>query len=272
MIPRQVSDPPPGLLDFIDSRLDPDARRILTVEVGSTAHGTALPGGDDFDCAVIYLPTAKEILGLTNRKGRAMYRTKPEGQRSEPGDFDVNAYSLKAWMNLALKGNPSILQMLWCPEISATREGVGLQNLAPEFVGRHIIPSYRGYMKSQVERIVGTSGGGHGQRGSGGRRDLIEAHGYDTKFAMHAARLGFQCIELMQTQHLELPMTGSAGDWLRAVRRGEVPFGDWFEKVLHLDDVTGRMLSWEDIPEGPNLAAIEGWFFNTMLRRVTGTI
>ena len=81
----------------------------------------------------------------------------------------------------------------------------------------------------------GVGGGGHGRRGGGGREELISEHGYDTKYAMHCARLGFQCIELLTTQQLELPIQGEAADWLRAVRRGDVPFQEWWRKVVDLD-------------------------------------
>ena len=35
---------------------------------------------------------------------------------------------------------------------------------------------------------------------------------------MHCARLGFQCLELLGTGRLELPIQGEPADWLRAVR------------------------------------------------------
>jgi hypothetical protein len=44
---------------------------------------------------------------------------------------------------------------------------------------------------------------------------------------MHCVRLGFQCIELLTTRQLQLPVQGEPADWLRAVRRGDVPFGEW---------------------------------------------
>ena len=60
-----------------------------------------------------------------------------------------------------------------------------------------------------------------GLRGGSGREELISAHGYDTKYAMHCARLGFQCLELLSTRCLTLPIEGDVAEWLRAVRRGD---------------------------------------------------
>jgi hypothetical protein len=61
--------------------------------------------------------------------------------------------------------------------------GRELRALGPAFVGRHVIPRYRGYMQAQALRLLGLRGGAHGRRGEGRRQELIAAHGYDTKWA-----------------------------------------------------------------------------------------
>lgn len=98
-------------------------------------------------------------------------------------------------------------------------------------------------------RLLGARGGGHGRRG-GGRQELIEAHGYDTKYAMHCARLGFQCIELLSTGGLTLPIQGEPADWLRAVRHGTVDFDDWWNRSLELDAQLESMQSDDSVPTG----------------------
>ncbi len=68
---------------------------ILLVEVGSTAHGTGLPGGEDHDELGVVLESPTEVLGLAEPGFRAvMQRTQPEGSRSRPGDTDRTLYSL----------------------------------------------------------------------------------------------------------------------------------------------------------------------------------
>src|SRR5439155_6508933 len=172
-----------------------------------------------------------------------MLRTQPEGARSGPGDVDRTLHSLRRFVRLAATGNPSILMCFWAPVEFATDEGNELCALGDAFVGRHVIPRYRGYMQAQAMRLLGLRGGGHGRRGGGGREELIAAHGYDTKYAMHAARLGFQCIELLTTRHLSLPIEGEPAEWLRAVRRGEVPFDAWWHRCLALDATLEQMAS-----------------------------
>src|ERR1700689_4215028 len=62
---------------------------ILLVEVGSTAHGTGIPGGEDNDELGVVVESPSGVLGLTEPGFRTvMQRTQPEGSRSGPGDTD----------------------------------------------------------------------------------------------------------------------------------------------------------------------------------------
>lgn len=225
--------------------------QILAVEVGSTAHGTGLPGYEDRDEMVIRVESAREVLGLRPAPRSVMERTAAEGQPSGPDDTDRMIYTLRHFLRLATKGNPSVLLALWAPIIETTRLGDELRSLRPHFVGRHLIGPYRGYMQAQVERLKGIRGGRHG-------RFRDDQAGYDTKYAMHAARLGFQCLELLTTRELRLPIE-VGGDWLRAVRRGEVPLAVWEAKVAELDASLVALAEHDDIPVGPDLDVIEAW-------------
>ena len=231
---------------------------ILHVEVGSTAHGTGLPGYEDRDEMVVRVEAPAEVIGLTDAPRAVMERTAEEGAPSGPDDTDRMIYTLRHFLRLAIKGNPSILLALWAPVIRSTPIGDELRALGPAFVGRHLIGPYRGYMKAQVERLQGLRGGRHG-------RFRDDEAGYDTKYAMHAARLGFQCQELLTTRRLVLPIE-HGGDWLRAVRRGEVSLEDWEVRVAELDAGLERLQSDESIPAGPDVARIEAWSVDAHLR------
>jgi hypothetical protein len=149
---------------------------------------------------------------------------------------------------------------LWAPVIFSTEQGLDLQALGPSFVGRHVIPRYRGYMQSQAGRLLGIrTSSGHGRRGGGGREELISEFGYDTKYAMHCARLGFQCQELLNTGGLALPMQGEPAEWLLRVRRGEVPFDEWWERTLELDATLEVLESDTTVPDACDVQRIERW-------------
>lgn len=234
------------------------AGMILLVEVGSTAHGTGLEGTEDHDETAVVIESPELVLlgaGLKNK----MERTQPEGVRSGPGDTDRQIYSLRKFIQLCTAGNPSIQLVLYAPVLWTTQLGAELRGLAPHFIGRHMIGRYQGYMQGQVQRMQGLKANGHGKRGGGKREELIAEHGYDTKYAMHAARLGFQCIELLTTGELWLPISGGAGEWLRSVRRGEIPYEEWLAVVGELDKELDSMKKETRFPKGPNTEVVDQW-------------
>ena len=232
---------------------------ILQVEVGSTSHGTGTPGGEDLDLLVVYIEPIDKVIGVHRPSKIKMRRTQPEGTRSGPGDIDRTEYPLRKFLELAQAGNPSIMMALWAPlhGDATTPAGHDLRDISEAFVGRHIIDRYRGYMRSQVMRILGLKGNGHGRRGGGGREELIAEHGFDTKFAMHAARLGFQCAELLETGKLTFPITAAhGGEWLRSLRAGKVSFDEWWDVVLMLDAELALLKNRTSIRWDPDFAVI----------------
>jgi hypothetical protein len=78
---------------------------------------------------------------------------------------------------------------------------------------------YLGYLRGQKERLLGTRGQKRVHR-----PELDEAHGFDTKYAMHAARLGYQGLELLETGFLTLPMPEPDRSRVMAIRTGERTF------------------------------------------------
>lgn len=67
------------------------------------------------------------------------------------------------------------------------------------------------------------------------RTDLIEAHGYDTKFAMHALRLGYQGVEYLRTGRLTLPMTTTGREHCMDVRLGRLPLAEVVRSIDELE-------------------------------------
>jgi uncharacterized protein len=225
------------------------ASTLFVVEVGSGAHGTGLAGREDHDEMVVYAETPGQVFGVRNAPRGAQVRTKPVGVPSEPGDTDRNLYSLRHFLYLAAAGNPSIMMAFWAPVIHSTPLGNKILATGPEFVGRHLVEKYRGYMKAQKDRLLGLRGGRHGQ--------LRETDaGFDTKYAMHAARLGFQGVELLTNRKLMLPIPGTAGRWLKDVRKGKIPLDDVIRRIDGLDRVLAEMQHFESIPAHPDWGAI----------------
>lgn len=230
---------------------------ILVVEVGSGAHGTGLPGREDHDETVIWVESPEQVFALRDGEPKSIsVRTQPVGVPSGPEDTDRNLYTLRRFLYLAAAGNPSIQLVLWGPVIQSTIWGSRLRDNAHWFVGRHLVPKYRGYMAAQRDRLLGLRGGRHGHMRE------TEA-GYDTKYAMHAARLGAQGVELLTTGRLILPIEGAVGERLREIRRGRWPLDHVVDWIATLDDRLDELSRDESIPAGPDRAAIVAWSVET---------
>ena len=76
---------------------------------------------------------------------------------------------------------------------------------------------------------------------------------------MHCARLGFQCIELLTTGGLQLPIQGEPGEWLRSVRYGKVDFDEWWNRVLELDSELEQLGDDQSIRPGPDSDRLVNW-------------
>lgn len=193
---------------------------ILRGLVGSTAHGINIIGQDDRDEMGVFVEPSINVCGLTPLD-HYIWRTQAEGVRSGPGDLDLTLYSLRKFCRLAAKGNPTVLILLWLPEhIVKTELGDKLIRRRHCFVSQEAGARFLGYLTAQKMRMTGE------RARTVNRPELVAAHGYDTKFAMHALRLGFEGIEYMTKGTLTLPVAEPNLSTLRAVRKGEVSFSE----------------------------------------------
>jgi predicted nucleotidyltransferase len=189
---------------------------ILRGVVGSTAHGLAIEGQDDRDEMGVFIEPAPYVCGLTSLD-HYIQRDQPDGVRSQPGDLDLTMYSLRKFCQLASKGNPSVLVLLWLPD-HIVRSSIGQQLVAlrDAFISQECGERFLGYLVAQKKRLLGE------RSANVNRPELIEKYGYDTKFASHALRLGLEGIEIMTDRRLTLPIAEPNLSVLRAIKMGEV--------------------------------------------------
>jgi len=227
-----------------------DERTILRGLVGSTAHGLHVDDGtDDRDEMGVCIEPLASMIGQSEFE-QYIYRTaaEREGKHDAPskaGDLDLTVYSLRKWTRLALHGNPTVMMMLFLPpELCVTHTAIGseLQNLAPHFVSREAGQRFLGYLTAQKQRLLGERGGHHGVH----RSHLVEKYGYDTKYAMHMTRLGFQGVEFLKTGRMTLPMAEPVRSWIRSIRVGGVTEQDVLTRVGELE------LELKDLIDGPS--------------------
>ena len=245
---------------------------ILRAQVGSGVHGTAIDGQDDRDEMGICLEPRQFVTGLARVPAGTDSRVlipfeqyqrhtvwdEPGGlaNRSRAGDLDVVVYSARKWCRLALAGNPTVLLLLFVPDnevLFRTEAGAELVDHADRFVSKRAGERFLGYLQSQKSAMLGEVGA------HTNRPELVAVHGYDTKYAMHALRLGVQGVELLTTGRISLPVPDDSREYLRAVRRGDVEQAEVIAAVARVEDELARLTESSQLPEEPDIDWVNDW-------------
>jgi uncharacterized protein len=247
-------------VDNAEHRAVAEPNTVLLGLVGSTVHGLTVDDADDRDEMGICIEPPEYVVGLRPFE-QWVFRTQPEGARSGPGDVDRTVYSLRKWCRLALSGNPTVMLLLHVPEEQCSiLEPVGRALRANKqwFASRRAGRAYLGYMDRQRSRMTGARG-----QMRVNRPELIERYGFDTKYAGHVLRLGYQGIEFLQTGALTLPMREPERTRILDVRTGGVPFD---EVLAEADELHGRLeslLETSPLPEHADRVAVEAFLVET---------
>lgn len=237
---------------------------ILLAMVGSSAHGLALEGTDDRDEMGICIEDAEHVIGLKHFEQK-ITRSKPEGQRSEHGDLDRTVYSARKFCRLALSGNPSLLVVLFAEPMYETPLGKELRENTHWFAARSAGKAFLGYMTQQRQRLVGERGQMNVKR-----PELVEKYGYDTKYAMHMLRLGFQGVEFLRTGKLTLPMVGPEQEFVMSIRRGEVDLNDALTTAGELEREVEDLFDTSPLPGYPDYDVVNAWLVHAYQRSWSG--
>ncbi len=119
---------------------------ILSGVVGSTAYGLARPDSD-VDRLGVYVAPSETLLGLHRPTEKAM-----SDVAHEP---DVTVHELGKFLRLCLKGNPSVLELLWLPEYEIDSQyGRELRQLRRSVLSRDAIRNaYFGFAVAQLRQL-----------------------------------------------------------------------------------------------------------------------
>lgn len=260
--PLPKADVPHGTERY---RLVAETGLVLKVLVGSGTHGTALPETDDQDYMGICIEPRNEVLGIRPhwdpafeqyQRRTAVERTGIADTRSGPGDIDLTIYSLRKWFALAIEGNPTVLLPMFVPDSVVqfiNPLGKRIRDEAPAFVrSRQAAHRYLGYMRAQRDKMTGV------RSSHTNRPELIAEHGFDTKFAMHAIRLGLQGIEFIDTGRITLPIPEPERTTLIQMRRGRYDLEYALGWIGELERAMERRLPFIE-PEYPDYQAASDW-------------
>ena len=136
-----------------------DPSVILRTEVGSRLYGTNLGDSGDRDELGIRIESFPEVAGFSEFEQDVWRTAEERGGKDAPsqsGDLDLTIYGLRKFLRLALKGNPTIIQLLFVPReawVQGNDIGQELQGLAPSIVSRAAGGAFLGYLQAQRMRF-----------------------------------------------------------------------------------------------------------------------
>ncbi|MDH2415264.1 nucleotidyltransferase domain-containing protein [Nocardioides sp. CER19] len=239
---------------------------ILRSVVGSGVHGIAIEGTDDHDEMGVYIEPPSYVLGVGEYRNDYIWRTQPEGVRSGPGDTDLVLYSLRKYLRLAIKGNPTVMLPLYAPADSlvvVTPLGEELREMRSAFLSRLAVERFLGYMHSQHERMLGQF-----KRNVPNRPELIARYGWDVKYGSHALRLAYQGLEIASTGSLSLPLPDRERERVLAVKRGEVRRLEVSAEISQIEAEVRALLGDDrsPLPRVADLSRIEAWAVDAQRR------
>jgi hypothetical protein len=253
---------------------------ILRTQVGSGVHGTSISGQDDRDEMGICLEPPEFVTGLARvpngisgegpsvvfeQYERHTAWDKPGGlaTRSGAGDLDVVIYSARKWARLALAGNPTVLLVLFVSDeevVYRNEIGAELVDNAHRFVSKLAAQRFLGYLQAQKGAMTGEVGT------HTNRPELVSTHGYDTKYAMHALRLGYQGVELLTTGRITLPVPEPQCAYLRSIRRGEVGLDEVVTAVSAAETELALLKEDSTLPDEPDREWVDKWLHRSHLK------
>src|SRR5258708_24459284 len=180
--------------------------------------------------------------------------------RSGAGDLDVIIYSARKWARLALAGNPTVLLVLFVPDeevVFRNQAGAELVGNARRFVSRLAAVRFLGYLQAQKAAMTGQAGA------HTNRPELVAVHGYDTKCAMHALRLGMQGIEFLTTGRITLPVREPHRAYFRSIRQGDVPLTEVLGAITSAETELTCLRDTSAVPGQPDRGWVDDWLHRT---------
>jgi uncharacterized protein len=190
----------------------------------------------------------EKLIGL-ERDEHFVFTTGGKEVGNGPQDVDVCLYSLRKWAGMAAKGNPSALHFVFAAEEFSTKWWQTIRQDRNVFASRQHLTPFIKFADDQMDRLLGRKGQKNIHRAA-----LEEAHGYDTKYAMHVIRLYLEAKEYMETGKITLP--NPRVELLVAIRRGKYKLSEIeaMGKELQAETYSAQLKS--PLPDAVNQEAV----------------
>ncbi|MFI9807124.1 DNA polymerase beta superfamily protein [Streptomyces sp. NPDC052301] len=207
---------------------------VYACVMGSRAFGLATGASDTDRRGVFLAPTA------------LFWRfQKPPTHVEGPGEEQFS-WELERFCELALRGNPNILECLHSPLVERVDDtGRELLSLRGAFLSRQVYGSFSRYALGQRRKLDA---------------DVRTTGAPRWKHAMHLLRLLISARDLLRTGELRIEV-GEERAALLAVKRGEVPWAEVEARMVRLAAQAEEALHRTPLPPEPDHARVADFLF-----------
>lgn len=129
--------------------------------------------------------------------------------------YDYTIFGLVKAFDLWSTGNPNCLEMLFTSNeciVQSTQLAKLIRDKREIFLTKQCYPKFIGYLSSQIHKAKI-------KQPNGNRSELVEKHGFDTKFIANSVRLAYECETILNERTIDLRRFS---EHIKAIRRGEV--------------------------------------------------
>ncbi|MEU1463244.1 nucleotidyltransferase domain-containing protein [Streptomyces sp. NPDC005727] len=207
---------------------------IYACVMGSRAFGLAT-GASDTDRRGVFLAPAPLFWRFE----------KPPAHVEGPGE-ERFSWELERFCELALRGNPNILECLHSPLVEHVDDtGRELLSLRGAFLSRQVYDTFTRYALGQRRKLDA---------------DVRTTGAPRWKHAMHLLRLLMSARDLLRTGELRIDV-GDEREPLLAVKRGEVPWPEVEARMARLAAQSEEALHRTPLPPEPDRARVADFLF-----------
>jgi predicted nucleotidyltransferase len=233
----------------------PDNIVYLTM-MGSHAYAT-FNENSDFDLYGIVVPPKEYIFpslygyiaGFEKPPGFDVWQQShivhPNGK-----EYDFQVYNIAKFFQLAAQNNPNIIDALFVPLnciAHITPVGQLIRDNRYIFLHAGAWHRFRGYAYAQMTKM-------EGRNIEGKRKELVDKHGYDVKFASHVVRLIDEVEQILIEGDIDLTRTAET---LKSIRRGEWKAEEIRSYFKDKEKILTEWYSKTKLPHQPNLEKIK---------------
>jgi predicted nucleotidyltransferase len=164
--------------------------------------------------------------------------------------WDFQIFGIVKFFQLAMENNPNVVDSLFTPRrcvLSSTAVGEYIREHRVDFLHKGAWHKFKGYAYSQLNKIKTKAP-------SGKRAALVEAHGYDVKFAYHVVRLLLEVEQILVARDIDLERDR---EQLKAIRRGEWTLAQLEQWAADKEKALEALYHTSTVPYAPDEAMIK---------------